>query len=49
MKTGKINHFESGYVAVQIHHSNKVADMTYFRQNFVNMIIPVYVYVKFYS
>jgi hypothetical protein len=29
MKIGKINHFEGGCVAVQIHYSNKVADTTY--------------------
>ena len=39
MKIGKmpVNHFGSG-VMIQIHHSNKVANTTYFRQTFVNMI-----------
>jgi len=28
MKIGKVNHFESGCVMIQIHHSNKVANTT---------------------
>jgi hypothetical protein len=30
-----------------LHHSNKTAHTTYFRHNFVNMILPIYIYVKF--
>jgi len=45
MKTGKINHFES-CDTIQIHHSKKAANTTYFRQNFVDMILPTYIYVN---
>ena len=38
MKIGKINHFERG-VMIQINHSDKVANTTYFRQSFVNLIL----------
>jgi hypothetical protein len=47
MEIGKIDNFESVYVTVWIHHSNKVVKTTYLRQNFVNMIVPIYIYVKF--
>jgi len=36
---GKINNLECGCVTIQIHHSNKVANTTYFRHTFVNMIL----------
>jgi len=30
-----------------MHHSNKLVNTTYFRQYFVKMIVPIYIYVKF--
>jgi len=47
MKIGKINYIESGCIPIWIYHSNKVVNPTYFRQNFVNIIVPIYIYVKF--
>jgi hypothetical protein len=46
VKIDKINHFESGYVTVWIDHSNTIANTIYFRQNFVNMILLIYIFVK---
>jgi len=34
-------------VTVWLQYSNKVANTAYFKQNFINMIPPIYVYVKF--
>jgi len=45
MKRGQINCFES-CVTIPTHHSEEVANTTYFRQNFVNMILPIYTYVN---
>jgi len=42
MKVYKINHFESGCVTVRVHRTNNKACNTQFRQNFINMVLPVY-------
>jgi len=42
-----MNHFESGCVTIWLYYPNKVANTAYFKQNFVNMILPIYMYVKF--